>query len=67
MEESSAQSGPSFRYRNEGDLTLIEIKLTRIEQLFNSQMLLYDWWPITRLGNTNRRLSEIEVELRPNA
>jgi hypothetical protein len=31
------------------------------------EMLLYDWWPITRRGNTYRRLAEIEVELRPNA
>jgi hypothetical protein len=29
------------------------------------EMLLYDWWPITRRGNTYRRLAEIEVELRP--
>ena len=29
------------------------------------EMLLYDWWPITRRGRTYRRLSEIAVELRP--
>ena len=29
------------------------------------EMLLYDWWPITRLGRTYRRLSTIEVEMRP--
>jgi hypothetical protein len=29
------------------------------------EMLLYDWWPITRRANTYRRLSEIEVEVRP--
>ncbi|MBS0337742.1 MAG: hypothetical protein JSS40_13160 [Proteobacteria bacterium] len=29
------------------------------------EMLLYDWWPITRRANTYRRLSAIEVEVRP--
>ncbi len=31
------------------------------------EMLLYDWWPITRRARTYQRLSEIEVEIRPNA
>jgi len=36
MDDTSLQSGPSFNYRREGHLTLIELKLARIEQLFNS-------------------------------
>ncbi len=29
------------------------------------EMLLYDWWPLKRLGDTYRRLSGVEIELRP--
>ena len=36
MDDTSFQSGPSFHYRREGEATLIEIRLARIEQLFNS-------------------------------
>ncbi len=36
MDDNALRSGPSFHYRREGHFTLIEIRLTRIEQLFNS-------------------------------
>lgn len=36
MSEKDVESAPWFRYRREGDVTLIELKLLRVEQLFNS-------------------------------
>lgn len=36
MSKTVSEPGPWFRYRREGDFTLVELKLTRIEQLFNS-------------------------------
>ena len=36
LSEKDSESAPWFRYRREGDITLIELKLLRVEQLFNS-------------------------------
>lgn len=36
MTDNSPETGPWFHYRREGEVTLVELKLTRIEQLFNS-------------------------------
>jgi len=51
LSDTPSNSGPWFHYRREDGITLIELKLVRIEQLFNS----FDPLALPRKGSRSRR------------